>query len=58
MNDIITQEKYIEVLKGEALMHACLIQKENGMVDKARSFTIFCLEDKVLWEILKDKTAF
>lgn len=53
---MITQEKCIEALKSEVLMHACLTQTEKiEMVDKVRSSIILYLGDKVLTEVAMEK---
>lgn len=54
----ITQQKCIESLKGDALMPARLIQAEKiELVNKGRSVIMLCLGDKILREVVRDKTT-
>lgn len=55
MQTILIQEKCIEILKDETLMHARSRQAEKiKVVDKSISVIIVCLMDKFLREVAKD----
>lgn len=54
MQVILTQEKYVDALKGKALMHAPLTQVEkNEMMNKDNNVIIWYLEDKFYSESLE-----
>lgn len=52
---ILIQQKYVEVLKVDAMMPTSLRQaKKTEMKSKARSSNILCLRNKVLREITRE----
>jgi len=56
MQAVLTQQKCVEALKGEAAMPANLTQAEKReMIDKAKSAIVLCLGDKVLRDIARDR---
>jgi precorrin-2 methylase len=58
MRAILTQQKYVEAIKGVTQMPATLSAAEKTEMDeKALSAIILCLGDKVLREVAKEKTA-
>src|SRR4051812_5525188 len=58
MQVILIQDKCINSLKSEALIPAGLTQvQKTEMLDKARSVIIFCLGDKFLREVAREKNA-
>jgi len=58
MQAVLTQQKCVEALKGEAAMLAHLTQAEKReMIDKAKSAIVLCLRDKVLRDVARETTA-
>lgn len=58
MQQVLTQERCIEALKGEVSMFFRQTQVEKTeMVDKVRRAIILCLRDKVLRKVDREKTA-
>lgn len=58
MQAVLTQQKCVEALKGEAAMPAHLTQAEKReMIDKAKSAIVLCLGDKVLRDVAREATA-
>ena len=58
MQEVLTQQKCGEALKGEAAMPASLTQAEKReMIDKAKSAIVLCLGDKVLRDVAREATA-
>lgn len=58
LQEILTQEKCIESLNGEASMHVHLTQVEKmNMMYNARSVIILCLGDKDLRDVIQEKTT-
>lgn len=58
MSEVLTKEECIEELKCETSMHARLIQAEKTeMTDRVRSAIILCLRNKVLKEVILEKTS-
>lgn len=58
MHTTLTNEKYVEALKGDAIIHKFLTQaKKIKMVDKALSTIILCLGDKFPREVSSEKIA-
>jgi len=55
---VLTQQKCVEALKGEAAMLASLTQAEKReMIDKAKNAIVLCLGDKVLRDVAREATA-
>src|SRR4030065_2125670 len=58
MEAVLTQQKCLEALKGEAAMPAHLTEVEKQeMIAKARSSNVLCLGDKVLRDVTKETSA-
>lgn len=58
MQEMLTQKKCVQALKGEILMCACLTRAEKiKMVDMTRSSIISCLGDTILKEVTGEKTT-
>ena len=58
MEAVLTQQKCLEALRGEAAMPAHLTQVEKQeMIAKARSSIVLCLGDKVLRDVAKETSA-
>ena len=58
MQAVLTQQKCVEALKGEAAMPANLTQAEKrDMIDKAKSAIVLCLRDKVLRDVMREPTV-
>jgi len=58
MQAVLTQQKCVEALKGEAAMPVSLTQAEKReMIDKAKSAIVLCLRDKVLRDVAGEATA-
>ena len=58
MQAVLTQQKCVEALKGEAAMPANLTQAEKRkMIDKAKSAIVLCLKDKFLRDVAREPTA-
>lgn len=57
MQKILTdQHKYVETLKGGALVIACLTRAvKTKVIDKGRSVIILCIKNKILREVSKKK---
>jgi len=56
MQAVLTQQKWVEALKGEAAMPVNLTQTEKReMIDKAKSVIVLCLGDKVLRDVGTDR---
>jgi len=58
MQVVLTQQMYVEALKGEAVMPTNLTQAEKReMIDKATSAIVLCLGDKVLRDVAREAIA-
>lgn len=58
MQEMLTQKKCVQALKGETLMCARLARAEKTkMVDMTRSSIISCLRDRILKEVIGEKTT-
>ena len=58
MQAVLTQQKCVEALKGEAAMPTNLTQAEkHEMIDKAKCAIVLCLEDKVLRDVAREPTT-
>jgi len=58
MQVVLTQQKCVEALKGEAAMLTNLTEEEKRkMIDKAKSAIVLCLRDKVLRDVTGEATT-
>jgi len=58
MQAVLTQQKCVETLKGEAAMLASLTQAEKReMINKAKNAIFLCLGDKVLRDVAMEVTT-